>query len=114
MTKRCPNPYITRRSALLLGMTTALTACAVGPMPVAQAASDPSNPSAPEGANPGSVSAVARREKSEHGEHAEHAEPHDHAQHQSSVLYVCPMHPEVQSTAPGTCPKCNMKLEPKK
>jgi len=111
MTKRCPDPCISRRSALLLGMTTALTACAVGPMPVAQAASDPSNPSAPEGAKPAAVSAVAPREKSEHGEHAE---PHDHAQHQSSVLYVCPMHPEVQSPEPGTCPKCNMKLEPKK
>jgi len=28
--------------------------------------------------------------------------------------YVCPMHPEVTSTAPGVCPKCNMKLVPKK
>jgi FtsP/CotA-like multicopper oxidase with cupredoxin domain len=24
--------------------------------------------------------------------------------------YVCPMHPEVTSTEPGTCPKCGMKL----
>lgn len=28
-------------------------------------------------------------------------------------VYVCPMHPEVTSGAPGLCPKCNMKLEPK-
>jgi hypothetical protein len=27
---------------------------------------------------------------------------------------VCPMHPEVTSTTPGVCPKCNMKLVPKK
>ena len=26
--------------------------------------------------------------------------------------YVCPMHPEVTSTEPGTCPKCGMKLVP--
>ena len=29
------------------------------------------------------------------------------------TAYVCPMHPEVVSDAPGLCPKCNMKLEPK-
>jgi FtsP/CotA-like multicopper oxidase with cupredoxin domain len=26
--------------------------------------------------------------------------------------YVCPMHPEVTSTEPGTCPKCGMQLVP--
>jgi FtsP/CotA-like multicopper oxidase with cupredoxin domain len=26
------------------------------------------------------------------------------------VVYVCPMHPEVTSDAPGSCPKCGMKL----
>ena len=29
-------------------------------------------------------------------------------------LYTCPMHPEVVSDAPGKCPKCGMKLIPKK
>lgn len=24
--------------------------------------------------------------------------------------YTCPMHPEVQSSAPGSCPKCGMFL----
>lgn len=28
------------------------------------------------------------------------------------TIYTCPMHPEVRSDEPGTCPKCNMKLEP--
>ena len=29
-------------------------------------------------------------------------------------IYVCPMHPDVTSTSPGTCPKCGMKLVLKK
>src|SRR2546429_667946 len=29
-----------------------------------------------------------------------------------STIYTCPMHPEVRSTSPGTCPKCGMKLVP--
>jgi hypothetical protein len=35
------------------------------------------------------------------------------AAHPGRTLYVCPMHPEIVSEAPGVCPKCNMKLEPK-
>ncbi|MEQ1526997.1 MAG: heavy metal translocating P-type ATPase [Gallionella sp.] len=31
---------------------------------------------------------------------------------QSSLMYTCPMHPEVQLPAPGNCPKCGMTLEP--
>jgi Cu(I)/Ag(I) efflux system membrane fusion protein len=27
-------------------------------------------------------------------------------------VYSCPMHPEVRSSTPGTCPKCGMNLEP--
>lgn len=26
------------------------------------------------------------------------------------VVYACPMHPEVTSDKPGTCPKCGMDL----
>ena len=26
------------------------------------------------------------------------------------VIYTCPMHPEVTSDKPGTCPKCGMTL----
>ena len=33
---------------------------------------------------------------------------------QQTTQYVCPMHPEVISTKPGTCPKCGMDLEPRK
>jgi len=31
-----------------------------------------------------------------------------------AAIYTCPMHPEVVSKEPGRCPKCNMKLVPKK
>src|SRR5215207_8247236 len=31
---------------------------------------------------------------------------------QTSSSYVCPMHPEVTSSEPGTCPKCGMRLVP--
>jgi Cu+-exporting ATPase len=44
---------------------------------------------------------------------------HDHHQHSAAKpmpkaerpVYVCPMHPEVQSDQPGSCPKCGMALE---
>jgi Cu+-exporting ATPase len=29
-----------------------------------------------------------------------------------TVLYTCPMHPEVRQDQPGSCPKCGMALEP--
>lgn len=28
------------------------------------------------------------------------------------AIYTCPMHPEVQQSGPGSCPKCGMALEP--
>lgn len=31
-----------------------------------------------------------------------------------AVVYTCPMHPEVTSNKPGTCPKCGMALVKKK
>ena len=29
----------------------------------------------------------------------------------ASIIYTCPMHPEVRQTGPGSCPKCGMTLE---
>ena len=31
----------------------------------------------------------------------------------ADVLYICPMHPEIEQVGPGSCPKCGMDLEPK-
>jgi Cu+-exporting ATPase len=31
---------------------------------------------------------------------------------ETGAAYTCPMHPEVQSSTPGSCPKCGMALEP--
>jgi P-type Cu+ transporter len=31
----------------------------------------------------------------------------------ASLIYTCPMHPEVEQMGPGSCPKCGMSLEPK-
>ena len=53
------------------------------------------------------------------------AGPHDHASHHGhvpaiaptakageSVIYTCPMHPEIHRPGPGACPICGMALEP--
>ena len=39
---------------------------------------------------------------------------HNHEQEQEGQKYTCPMHPEVVTDRPGNCPKCGMKLIPKK
>jgi hypothetical protein len=36
------------------------------------------------------------------------------ASEQAAVVYTCPMHPEVTSDRPGTCPKCGMALVKKR
>jgi hypothetical protein len=45
-------------------------------------------------------------------QHHDHgaAEPAVAPNQEQEAVYACPMHPEVSSKAPGTCPKCGMTL----
>ncbi len=108
-----------------------LSACSPAPMPVSQSSRDPSSPSAPEGVTPAVTSPVvaagSTQDSPGHDHHHDHAQAggsSDHGGHGGSpaasdagthgAVYVCPMHREVTSHAAGICPKCNMKLVPKK
>ena len=37
---------------------------------------------------------------------------HDWQQSAQAATYVCPMHPDVRASSPGTCPRCGMTLIP--
>lgn len=125
-------PKRSRATFLKLGLGAALFpflgACSPAPMPVSRSSNDPSSPSAPDGVSP-LVAAASEPEPSGpaaqghgHENHEAHAAHAGHADHVATtdagtegVVYVCPMHPEVTSTKAGElCPKCNMKLVPKK
>jgi hypothetical protein len=47
---------------------------------------------------------------SEQEEDHSHQHPADDAGEDAAAVYTCPMHPQVTSSAPGTCPKCGMTL----
>jgi Cu+-exporting ATPase len=38
--------------------------------------------------------------------------PAAHQRDADTLVYTCPMHPEVRQVGPGACPKCGMALEP--
>ncbi|WP_275663346.1 heavy metal-binding domain-containing protein [Corallococcus macrosporus] len=82
---------------------------------------DPSNPDAPEAPSAALPTAFtaptpevpAPGNESEGAEHAHHgASSPVAAPDAGATVYTCPMHPEVRSRKPGTCPKCGMKLVP--
>ncbi len=41
-----------------------------------------------------------------------HGHGDEAAEQGEATVYTCPMHPEVQSDKPGSCPKCGMNLAP--
>jgi hypothetical protein len=73
-------------------------ACANGTLPQ-RTTRDPGHPAAAEGYRGLELASIS-----------EHAVPDTPSQ---ASTYTCPMHPEVVSSVPGTCPKCGMKLVPK-
>jgi Cu+-exporting ATPase len=49
-------------------------------------------------------------EKCNHEHHHSDTPPVTNAP--EDTIYTCPMHPEIQQSSPGDCPKCGMALEP--
>ncbi len=99
---------------------TALAACTSVPAPTAGSAQNPANPQAAESPRPPfQVSSPAPQ-----ADNARAAEHDTHSAGSSApapvagkagtavVTYTCPMHPEVRSHEPGSCPKCGMTLVP--
>lgn len=43
----------------------------------------------------------------------ESATPKTTEKKKTAQIYTCPMHPDVEKSGPGECPKCGMKLVPK-
>jgi len=58
----------------------------------------------------GSHATKAETDREDHGDHAGHV-GHD-ASATEPGQYTCPMHPDVISDEPGSCPKCGMDLVP--
>lgn len=59
-------------------------------------------------APPTAAHAAGQHQEAGHGMHAPAAAEDGGA----GAAYTCPMHPQVQSDAPGSCPQCGMALRP--
>ena len=67
----------------------------------------------PDGPSTNAAAPPAAAESSGLGEAAHTGHTEDKSM-PTAIVYTCPMHPEVRSDKPGTCPKCGMKLVPAK
>jgi len=111
---------VARASRIMVAVTVASAVivpaygCAVGPIPVSDSLRDPSNPKAPEGATPPVAATVTASVAGQSGSAPTGPDAAQHTHGGADVVYACPMHPEVTSTSPSSCPKCNMKLVPRK
>ncbi len=63
-------------------------------------------------ADPDSYLHIAGNEPAQESDD-EHSTCTDESCETDTKIYTCPMHPEVEKTGPGSCPKCGMALEPK-
>lgn len=93
-----------------------LAACSSTPAPTADRAQNPASPAAAESPLPpfAAPQAAAQPKPTQAGR-----QEHDHSsaaaaaeEKPEAVTYTCPMHPEVRSHEPGSCPKCGMTLVP--
>lgn len=110
------------RPLLALLASTLFAGCAAPPeAPVTtEHPAHPAAAEAPVAAASGTLALPNRSDSPEHGESPAAtattvaSPPHQHhVVNGGAALYTCPHHPEVTSAAPGDCPKCGMKLEPK-
>lgn len=94
---------------LLLSLGIAALAGCSGQTSSTEAHADhPANPTAAEAPAP-------ERSRTLQDQAAAPAQPPRTDQGESATtIYTCPHHPEVTSDQPGVCPKCEMKLQPKK
>ena len=88
--------------AFLLCAAWSATGCVNGTLP-RRAPQHPGHPGAAEGYTAAQFSGLVAN-GSRDAAMATQAEP---------AMLACPMHPEVVSSTPGTCPKCGMNLVPK-
>ncbi|GIW75286.1 MAG: hypothetical protein KatS3mg104_0349 [Phycisphaerae bacterium] len=65
---------------------------------------DPWNPS---------IRAHTAENASTHPVEHSHSTPSTSPSSEEAMIYTCPMHPEVTSSAPGKCLKCGMELQPR-
>ena len=100
--------------ASALALLFLVAGCSATPPPTAGRAQNPANPAAAESPRrpyaPPQAAATPDVPRAAPGEHA-HPAPAPGAESET-VAYTCPMHPEVRSAEPGTCPKCGMTLVP--
>ena len=97
-----------RRTLVALTSILSFAACISEPKRL-PAAMDPSNPDAPEA--PAAALPTAFAAFTPERPVPANA-PAAAASDAGVTLYTCPMHPEVRSHHPGTCPKCGMGPEP--
>lgn len=89
-----------------------LASCASVPAPVTRSPESPAHPAAPEAATPPASPELMGKASALPDAHGSHATPSTAPT--AGAVYTCPMHADVTSATPGTCPVCGMALVPKK
>ena len=94
--------------SLLSVLTFAVLAGCVGQPPSTETPTDhPGHPMAAEAPAP-------ERSRSLRDQQTAPSDSRNATKSAAPVVYTCPHHPEVTSNEPGVCPKCEMKLQPKR